>query len=237
MEASFSVTHSEYIDKNKSLAEDGAFSGKAILAWQKSTVLESFVEYFSPTHWLDYGCGPATAYKENNHIKKLADKTNSIYTLYDPCHKPYDVFPVRKIFEGVISIDVIEHIPETDTLATLDYIFSVATKWIFLFISTKRDARGFNDESGESTHCTLKTREEWVSIIDQYANKTDMPVVLGTDYEGTFDHQGHNFTYDDWNMPSDLQQLILGKRLTFVNSSSEIADLQSWHLTDSNFNV
>ena len=77
-----------------------------------------------------------------------------------------------------------------------------------MFISTKRGARGFVNHD-ESTHCTLKTRQEWVNIVDRYAVSKGIPVVLATDYvSNTFDHNGKGMTYDHWNMPVELVEKI-----------------------------
>lgn len=241
METSFSLTHKEYIEKNKKLANEGAFSGMALQEWHKDTCWSSMVEYFSPTHWLDYGCGPGYAYEWTEEGPRravaVALNTDSKFTLYDPCHEKHNVFPTEKEFPGVMCIDVIEHIPETDTKATLDYLFSVCTEWMFLFISTKRTARAFHDEDG-NTHCTLKTRDEWVSIINEYASEVNFPVILATDYQNnTFDHNGKYMTYDDWNMPADLQEIIKTKRANFERVSPDVFKKQPWHLTESNFNV
>ena len=50
-----------YIDRNKELAQLGAFSGKALLEWHKQACWNTMVEHYAPTHWLDYGCGPASS--------------------------------------------------------------------------------------------------------------------------------------------------------------------------------
>lgn len=243
METSFSLNHKEYIEKNKKLANEGAFSGMALQEWHKDVCWSSMVEYFSPTHWLDYGCGPAWAYQwieedpKSRRAVKISLETDSKFTLYDPCHSPYDTFPTESEFPGVLCVDVIEHIPETDTKATLDYLFSVCKEWMFLFISTKRTARAFHGEEG-NTHCTLKTRDEWVSIVNEYASKVDFPVILATDYQNnTFDHEGKYMTYDDWNMPADLQEIIKIKRDNFQKHSPDEFENYPWHLTESNFNV
>ena len=39
MEADFSLNHAEYIERNKLLAEEKAFSGKALLEWHKACLL------------------------------------------------------------------------------------------------------------------------------------------------------------------------------------------------------
>lgn len=242
MAADFSINHNKYINRNKELAKINVFSGKALQSWHKSTVWTQMIKYFGPTHWLDYGCGPAYAYQEEGRVAfDTAQETGSTFTLYDPCHPPYDTFPTQSNFPGVICVDVIEHIPETDTKATLDYLFNVCTDWMFLFISTKEGAHPFVDgpvETHESTHCTLKTRDEWVKIINRYAETADFPVVLTTDYENnTFLHSGKSMTYNDWNMPVELQEIIKEQREHFVKSSPEIAEESPWHLTESVFSV
>jgi len=243
VETNFSLTHSEYIDKNKKLAGVGAFSGMALQEWHKDVCWSSMVEYFGPTHWLDYGCGPGYAYEwtepepKSRRAVRIALETNSKYTLYDPCHEEHSTFPTEKEFPGVICVDVIEHIPETDTTATLDYLFGVCTTWMFLFISTKRTARPFEGEDG-NTHCTLKTRDEWVAIINEYAKDCGHPVILATDYHNdTFDHNGKHMTYDDWNMPVELQNTIKAKREHFLHHSPVEFEKNPWLLTDSKFSV
>ena len=237
METDFSLTHKEYIERNKLLAQENAFSGMACLTWPKSTIWHCMIRHFSPTQWIDYGCGPAFAYHEGNQAWKLAMETGSKYRLYDPCHPPFDKFPTIESVPGIMCIDVLEHIPETDTKATLDYLFGVCTEWMFLFISTKRGARGFINHD-ESTHCTLKTRDEWKNIIDEYAKQTGIPVVLTTDYIGTFDHNGKgSITYDQWNMPQVLVDKIISSRAAFYKHSPDHASDYPWDLTHSDFSV
>ena len=66
---------------------------------------------------------------------------------------------------------------------------------VFVYNLTKKGARGFINQL-IVTHCTLKTRQEWVDIVDEYATAKGI-VVLATDYVGdTFEHNGKGFTYD-----------------------------------------
>jgi hypothetical protein len=238
METNFSLNHKEYIERNKLLAEENAFSGKALLEWHKATVWNCMIQHHAPTQWMDYGCGPAFAYQEGQRMHDIIAETNSQQPiLYDPCHEPHTTFPTVESVPGVICIDVIEHIPESETTATLDYLFSVCSEWMFLFISTKRGARGFINHH-ESTHCTLKTRQQWANIIEQYANKHNIPIVLATDYVGdSFDHDGKGMTYDHWNMPTDLVNNIMASRENFYEYSPDRTEIYPWDLTNSNFNV
>ena len=245
MKPNFSTNHQEYIERNKLLAEEKAFSGKALLEWHKGIVYRSMIEHFSPTQWLDYGCGPAYAYREGGELTGIVKYTRSKQpVLYDPCHPPYDTFPMIKSIPGVICVDVLEHIPDSDIKETLNYLFNVCTQWMFLFISTKRGARNFPN-THESTHCTLKTRQEWVDIIEQHVGDKEISVVLSTDYvNNTFNHNGKGFTYDHWNMPVEIVESIKKRRQDFINHHRERAiddsnntDLYTWELKNSNFEV
>lgn len=207
MEADFSLTHAEYIEKNKRLADIGVFSGMACADWRKFASYSKLVSQFPGSRWLDYGCGPATQYGEGGGMNKLAIETQSTYYLYDPCHSQYNIFPEEK-FDGVFCVDVLEHIPNTDTIKTLDYLFSVCSKWMYLFISNKKNAHNFLD-SHESTHCTIKTKDEWLDIITPYALKHKVQLIVQTDDNGLFD--GNGFTSDYFNVPEHIVSLIKRK--------------------------
>lgn len=209
METNFSLTHAEYIEKNKRLAEIGVFSGMACADWKKFASYSKLVSQFPGSRWLDYGCGPATQYNSlDGGMVKLANETSSTYYLYDPCHEKYNTFPTEKSFDGVFCIDVLEHIPETDTLQTLEYLFSVCDKWMYLFISNKKGAHSFVD-SHESTHCTIKSRDEWIKIITPYALKHKVQLIVQTDDNGLFD--GNGFTSDYFRVPDHIVSLIKRK--------------------------
>lgn len=245
MNPNFSNNHQEYIERNKLLAKEKAFSGKALLEWHKATVYRNMIEYFGPTQWLDYGCGPAYGYREHGELTHMVKGTQSQQpVLYDPCHPPFDTFPTIETIPGVICVDVLEHIPESDIEETLKYLFNVCSQWMFLFISTKRGARNFPN-SHESTHCTLKTRQEWVDIVKRHVDGKQISVVLSTDYvNDTFDHSGKGFTYDHWNMPVELVENIKKSRQDFIDQHKERAidqtsytELYNWELKNSNFEI
>ncbi len=213
MEANFSLTHSAYIEKNKRLAVIGAFSGMACADWRKFASYSKLISQFPKSRWLDYGCGPATQYKilENGldgGMLKIAKETSSSFYLYDPCHEPFTVFPVEPTFDGVLCIDVLEHIPESDIDNTLEYLFSVCTKWMYLFISNKKNAHNFLD-SHESTHCTIKTKDEWIDLIYPFCLKKKIQLIIQTDDSGLFD--GNGFTSDYFNVPAHIVSLIKRK--------------------------
>ena len=146
----------------------------------------------------------------------------------------------KYIFGKKDSIHIIDLTQTLElTQVALEKVYkTISENGKILFISTKRGARGFIHHD-ESTHCTLKTREQWVEVINEYAVKKAIPVVLATDYtQDTFDHNGKGMTYDHWNMPQELVDKIKYKREVFYKSSPErIAEGYSWELTNSNFEV
>lgn len=191
------------------------FSGKALSEWPKTTVLWILTTYFKPTEWLDFGCGPATAYREGSFIHdRIFNELGGKAILYDPAVPELSHLDTDRTYKGVISIDVLEHIPDTDTHNVLDMLFGLCEEWMFLFISTKPTSGKLVDNS--LAHITIKTREEWVEIISEYADKYKISVVLGTDYPGYREHKGGYFTYDDWNMTEEYHDLMLNQYSEFA---------------------
>ena len=114
---------------------------------------------------LDYGCGKAEGYFEYNHHKNWG---NIMPSLYDPAIPEYEVLPEGK-FDGVMSFDVLEHIPKEQIPETFQTIFSKAKKFVFLGIATSpADAILPN---GENAHCTIEPIGWWETMVEKYAPK------------------------------------------------------------------
>ena len=56
------------------------------------------------------------------------------YFLYDPGVKNFSKYPSKKA-DGVICIDVVEHIPERDVIKFIEELFRLANKFIFVVIA------------------------------------------------------------------------------------------------------
>ena len=110
---------------------------------------------------LDYGCGKAEVYDLN-------DWGWPITGLYDPAIPEYEKLPAGP-FDGVISADVMEHIPKEQLPETFDIIFSRAEKFVFLAICTQPAIATL--PSGENAHCTVEPIGFWVTMIEKYAPK------------------------------------------------------------------
>ena len=117
---------------------------------------------------LDYGCGKGNQYIESHLNILFHIKDENIY-MYDPCFPEHSKLPKGK-FDGVISTDVMEHIPEDIVPKALDTIYSKAKKFVYLAICT-RLAHAILP-NGENAHCTVKEPDWWEKhIIKSNKNK------------------------------------------------------------------
>ena len=114
---------------------------------------------------LDFGCGKAEGYLEYNHHEMWGGIMPS---LYDPAIPEYENFP-DGTFDGVMSFDVLEHIPKEQLPETFNNIFSRAEKFVFLGIAT--DLASTVLPNGENAHCTVEPIGFWISMVEKYAPK------------------------------------------------------------------
>jgi hypothetical protein len=121
---------------------------------------------------LDYGAGKGSLYKATSiqlpDGRAYAGITgywgvHSI-TCYDPGYAPFSQLP-RGRFDGVISTDVLEHIPAEDLPWILDEIFGYADEFVFLNIACYEAKKVL--PNGENAHCTVMAPEWWMEQIDR----------------------------------------------------------------------
>ena len=111
---------------------------------------------------MDYGCGKATQYTQ----RKLHERWGiGMPTLYDPAVPQFEKLP-EQVFDGIYSTDVMEHIPEEVIPEVFDWIFSHATKFVFLGICTRLAVAIL--PNGENAHCTVKPIEWWADMINKH---------------------------------------------------------------------
>lgn len=107
---------------------------------------------------LDYGCGSAVAYSKY-HLHEYLDREIS---LYDPGIPAFSNLP-PKVYDAVISIDVAEHVEETEVDAFFDNLFGYARKMVFLTICTRPAKKTLPD--GRNAHVTLRPYEWWLEKV------------------------------------------------------------------------
>ena len=85
---------------------------------------------------------------------------------YDPAIPEYSELP-SGTFHGVISTDVMEHIPEEQLPEVVEQIFSRAERFVYLGIANNESSAVLSD--GSNAHVTRKPVEWWAEKVDQYA--------------------------------------------------------------------
>ncbi len=111
---------------------------------------------------LDYGCGKGLQYTKWKHHEELG----IMPALYDPGVPEFEEFPEGK-FDGVISTDVMEHIPKEQLPETFAKIYSRAERFVFLAICTQPSIAVL--PSGQNAHCTVEPIGWWTTMIQRYA--------------------------------------------------------------------
>ena len=126
---------------------------------------------------LDYGCGKAEGYLKYNHHKHWGIMPE----LYDPAVEEFSKLPDGP-FDGVISFDVLEHIPVNEIPQTLIDIIDRANKFVFLGIDTSPA----NDilANGENAHCTQRPIEWWVEMVNSNKKKVYTHICTNGKYSG-----------------------------------------------------
>jgi 2-polyprenyl-3-methyl-5-hydroxy-6-metoxy-1,4-benzoquinol methylase len=155
----------DYLEQYKIMhQEEERYPGESLQGHAPS--IKELIQKFDAKSLLDYGCGKGFQYTQK-HLHKTY--FNSIMpTLYDPAVPAHDVIP-EGTFDGVISTDVMEHIPEYQLDEIFKEIYSKADKFVYLGICTIPAIVVL--PNGENAHCTVKPIDWWVEKITQHANK------------------------------------------------------------------
>ena len=122
---------------------------------------------------LDYGAGTGIQYYKRHKNRYFGIKDFNI-PCYDPAVPEYDIIP-NKTFDGVISTDVLEHIPENDLEEAISNIFSLAKK--FVYISVFCGPADMILSNGENAHCTIKSPKWWKRKIKSL-NTINLPLII-----------------------------------------------------------
>ena len=158
----------DYIAQYKEYHKDNKKYRGDNLAPQIHHILE-LIQMTQSTTLLDYGCG-----KGNQWTNNVLPVTP---TLYDPAVPEHENKPNGQ-FDGVISTDVMEHIPEEQIPQVFQEISQYATRFVFLAIAT--DPAIAVLPNGENAHCTLKPLEWWVDTWKEHTTNKDLQVHIKT---------------------------------------------------------
>lgn len=151
------------IELYKQMHEDEKrFPGESLR--QHAPMIARLIELYNAKSLLDYGCGKGKQYSvEKIHTNYFKD---IMPALFDPAVPTHDTLP-EGVYDGVISTDVMEHIPDSALDEVFTSIYSKATKFVYLGICTV-PARAILP-NGENAHCTVHDITWWKDRIKPFA--------------------------------------------------------------------
>ena len=148
------------------------FDGKSLEYFFES--IKKIIDLTKSKSLIDFGCGKAKFYLNKILINEIEYK-NVIeywniqdYYLYDPGVNKFSTYPNKKM-DGVICIDVVEHIPSEDVINFIEDIFKLAKKFIFIVIACYLANKKLPD--GRNVHLSIKNPKEWKEIISKFKIK------------------------------------------------------------------
>ena len=148
------------------------FDGKSLKYF--FSPIKQIIDLTKSKSLIDFGCGKAKFYFNKIKIKKIEYK-NAIefwnikdYFLYDPGVDEFSTYPNLKM-DGVLCIDVVEHVPPEDVMNFIDDIFQLAKKFVFIVISCYEGKKQLPD--GRNVHLSIKNPKEWKKIISKFKVK------------------------------------------------------------------
>jgi hypothetical protein len=117
------------------------------------------------TTLLDYGSGKATLYQpapgadpESRFKSMPAWGEDLVVTCYDPGYAPFaDAYESQ--YDGVITTDVLEHIPAEDIQWVLHHLFGHARQFVYAVAACFAAKKILPD--GTNAHCTVRTPDWW----------------------------------------------------------------------------
>ena len=145
---------------------ENTFDGKSLKFFFQP--IKQVIDLTKSKSVIDFGCGKAKYYFEEISINKNSYSNISNYwnvndvCLYDPGVKNFSKYPTRKA-DGVICIDVVEHIPEGDAITFIEELFKLANKFVFIVIACYPAKKTLPD--GRNVHLCLKSANDWKMII------------------------------------------------------------------------
>lgn len=156
-------------DKSIGIPPENTFEGMKVSS--KANRIKKIVQMTGAKTILDYGSGKGRLHIEKhfkipgqNKLGTLAEywEVESV-RCYDPCYPPYSELPLGK-FDGVISIDVLEHCTEEDLPWIIDEIFNYANLFVYANIACEPALKFL--PNGENAHATVRPADYWEAIFE-----------------------------------------------------------------------
>lgn len=167
----YRIMHEEG-EKGAGRASEDTFSGVSLRKHIKS-IAQLVLETGAKTI-LDYGAGKASLYEAypeeplESRYRSHPGWPGVKVVCYDPGYEPFAT-PYSGGCDGVISTDVLEHIPAEDIAWVLDEIFQASHNFVYV-VAACYPARKFLP-NGQNTHCTLEPPAWWQGQMELAARR------------------------------------------------------------------
>jgi cyclopropane fatty-acyl-phospholipid synthase-like methyltransferase len=146
----------KYRDDYVKLHEGGMFPGMT-LAHFADPVIKLLRRHEAKTV-LDYGAGKGLAWEQIEALKRFRAESAAV-TLYDPGLPEFEKRP-EGAFDGVLCIDVAEHVPEEEVADFLGLVFGYAERVVIASFCARGSKKKLPSTGGD-VHVTQKPRLWW----------------------------------------------------------------------------
>ncbi len=146
---------------------DKMFNGRSLLKFRDA--IKHILRENNCENVLDYGSGKGQLYTKE--YTKITDKISKPlpeywnlkdYKLYDPGYEEHAKLPTGS-FDGVISTDVLEHVPEEDLGWVVDEMLDYTKKILFINVSCMPALKTFKD--GTNVHVSIFSPVDWAKFL------------------------------------------------------------------------
>jgi hypothetical protein len=159
-------------DPARGIAPEKFYPGNSLPA--HAPAIKRLVQSTQSTSILDYGCGKGLQYQWTDLKLKdgtIAPTLKSYWGVddircYDPAVPKFMALPTQK-YDGVISTDVLEHVPTDDVDWILQEIFGFANKFVFLNIACHKAKARLPD--GRNAHTNAHPPSWWRPKLETVA--------------------------------------------------------------------
>lgn len=127
--------------------------------------IQDLCQKYKAKQLLDFGCGKGYAYSQRKVHKMWGVDVH----LYDIGIELYNKLPPADMaVDGVISCDVLEHIPEDEIDDTLSYWYSLNPRFVYASVAQYPAVAKLSD--GSNAHVTLKQTSWWEDKFFKHLN-------------------------------------------------------------------
>lgn len=167
----------KYLDQYQQMHSDGKFKG--LTTKKYADKIGAAIAETGCKTLIDYGSGKGMQYEKPSSLHRIWGVARP--TCYDPAVAGFSDYPIRGA-DGVLCIDVLEHIPLEELAGILTNIFILASKMVFLAVSTRPARKTM--PNGLNAHVTLGEPSWWRMMAAEAIGRASFKGRLFTEFEG-----------------------------------------------------